>query len=360
MADETSPVAVARQKFACPACGGEVHWHPGTQALVCPFCGTTSQAPDVGVDDKQIKEHDLVAALQSVPATARGWQVERTSVRCQSCQAITVFDPSRVSQRCDFCGSTALVPYEQVNDVLRPESVLPMSVTESRARELIRQWYGRQWLAPNAFSGRALTDTVKGLYLPYWTFDAKVQARWTAESGTHYWARENGRQVQRTRWTPASGLLSHAFDDDLVCASKGVDETRLRQIEPFPTGALRPYDPRFLSGWTVERYQIDLIAAASRSRARMEASLRDLCGRQVPGDTFRNLVVHPTFTDQTFKHTLVPVWLLSYTYGARTYQVVVNGVTGRLAGSRPWSAIKVALLVIAAVAAIAVVASVGR
>ena len=38
---------------------------------------------------------------------------------------------------------------------------------------------------------------------------------------------------------------------------------------------------------------------------------------------------------------------MSYVYGSRNYQVAVNGVTGAIAGSRPWSAIKVALLVLA-------------
>ena len=95
------------------------------------------------------------------------------------------------------------------------------------------------------------------------------------------------RQVQ---WTPASGALSHFFDDELVCASMGVDAARLRSIEPFPTDTLVPYDPGYLAGWTVERYQIDLVAAAERSRQQMNAELRELCGQQVPGDTYRNLV----------------------------------------------------------------------
>jgi hypothetical protein len=56
--------------------------------------------------------------------------------------------------------------------------------------------------------------------------------------------------------------------------------------------------------------------------------------------------VDATFHDQTFKHVLAPVWLMTYVYGGRTYQVVVNGVTGVIAGSRPWSWIKITLLVI--------------
>ena len=78
--------------------------------------------------------------------------------------------------------------------------------------------------------------------------------------------------MRQVRWTPASGELSHLFDDELVCASVGVDASRLRSIEPFPTDSLVPFDPGYLPGWTVERYQIDLIAAADRSRRQMEAT----------------------------------------------------------------------------------------
>lgn len=339
---------MARAKFHCPACGAEAQWNPGKQKLVCPFCGTESPATlEVRGAETVIIEHDLVTALRGIPDDARGWQAAKTSVKCQSCQAISVFDAAKVGQRCEFCGSSALVPYEQVKDSFRPESLLPLKVAESQARDLIRAWYGRQWLAPNAFKRSALTDTVKGLYLPYWTFDAQVEARWTADSGEYYYVTVNNKQERRVRWTPASGHVSHFFDDDLVCASLGVDAAKLRRVEPFPTDTLVPYDAGYLSGWTVERYQIDLVAAAERSRAQMDAQLRELCGRQVPGDTYRNLQVFADYSKQTFKHVLVPVWLLSYVYGKRSFQVVVNGVTGSIAGSRPWSWIKVTLLVIA-------------
>jgi hypothetical protein len=150
-----------------------------------------------------------------------------------------------------------------------------------------------------------------------------------------------------TRPATASACeLSHAFDDDLVPASQGVHTPRLKGVEPFPTGELIPYDPGYLAGWTVERYQIDLVAAAARSRAQMEAELRRLCAAAVPGDTHRNLDVRSTFSDQRFKHILVPIWLMTYLYGARSYQVVVNGVTGQVSGERPWSWIKITLLVI--------------
>ncbi len=343
-------VATAREKFNCPACGGEAQWNPSKHALVCPYCGTESPAELLTRGETTvIVEHDLATALRAIPDSSRGWQAEKISVQCQSCRAISVFDPAKISRSCEFCGSTALVPYEQVKDAFRPESLLPLKIAEPRARELIRSWYGRQWLAPNGFAAKAMTDTVKGIYLPYWTFDAKVYARWTAESGTYYYVRINNKQVRQVRWSPAAGELSHTFDDDLVGASLGVHAGLLKAVEPFPTSTLVPYDAGYLSGWMVERYQIDLVAASTRSRAQMDAALREMCARQVPGDTHRNLVVTPDYSGQTFKHILAPVWLLSYVYRGKSFQVVVNGVSGSIAGERPWSWIKIALLVLLAV-----------
>jgi len=347
-ADQRS--ATALSKFHCPACGADAHWHPGKQALICPYCGTESPAElqERGADTV-IVEHDLGQALRAIPDSARGWDARKTSVKCQSCHAISVFDPDKVAKRCDFCGAAALVAYEDVKDAFRPESLLPLKISESQARDLIRAWYGKQWFAPNNLHAKAITDTVHAVYLPYWTFDARVDARWTAESGEYYYVGSGKNRERRVRWTPAAGALSHFFDDELVCASTGMQSGMLRRIEPFPTDTLVPYDPGYVSGWTVERYQIDLVAAAQHSRDLMNNKLRAMCAAQVPGDTQRNLQVQADFSGQTFKHILAPVWLLTYVYGTTSYQVVVNGVTGKMAGSRPWSWIKIALAVLAVI-----------
>jgi DNA-directed RNA polymerase subunit RPC12/RpoP len=343
----------ARAEYHCPSCGAEAHWSPARGALVCPYCGTASKATlETRGDETVIVEHDLVAALRGIPDSARGWQAARTSVRCQSCQAISVFDADRVGQRCDFCGSAALVPHEQVKDAFRPESLLPLRVPEPQARDRIRAWFASLWFAPGRFAARALTDAVKGVYIPYWTFDARADASWTAEAGHYYHVEVSGRRERRVRWTPASGSLSHVFDDELVGASRGVPAALLRGIEPLPTDALVPYDPSYLAGWVVERYQIDLVEAAEQSRRRMDGRLRELCSRQVPGETQRNLHVRASYSAQTFKHILAPLWLATYTYRGRVRQVVVNGVTGKVAGDRPWSWVKIALAVLLALAAL--------
>jgi len=357
MAD-AAPEIAARQKFACPSCGAEAQWNAAKHALVCPFCGTESPAKLSATGDVEIHENDLLEALRNVGSGERGLQTERKAVKCQSCQAITLFDPQRVAQRCDFCGSSAIIPVEQQGATIRPECLLEFKISEDQVRDSVHKWYGSRWFAPNALKRRALTDTVHGIYLPYWTFDAQVNAQWTAESGYYYYetetyrdneGREQTRQVQHTRWEPSSGRLDHFFDDELVPASRGVPEPLLRKIEPFPTTTdLKSYDPGYLSGWVVEQYQIDLVAAAKEAREDMDREMRSLCSHQVPGDTQRNLQVFSDYSQQTFKHILVPIWVLAYTYGATSCQVVVNGYTGKIGGKHPLSWIKITFTVLGA------------
>ena len=303
-----------------------------------------------------VQELDLAAALSALPKSERGWQTATRSVKCQSCQAISVFKPERVAQTCDFCGSPALVPYEQSEAPIRPESVLPFKVSQGDVREKVHAWYRSRWFAPNRFKSRAFTDTIHGLYLPYWTFDAQVGAQWTAEAGHYYYTTESytdskgnsqTRQVRHTRWEYASGALEHFFDDELVPASRGVPADLLRRVEPFPTKDLAPYDAGYVSGWVVEQYQIDLVAAAKHSREAMDVKVRQMCAAQIPGDTHRNLQVQADYSAQTFKHVLLPVWLLSYQYSGNAYRIVANGVTGAIAGKYPKSWIKIAFLVLA-------------
>ena len=61
--------------------------------------------------------------------------------------------------------------------------------------------------------------------------------------------------------------------------------------------------------FVVEHYQVVLLDAYRQAEQSMIARLRSLCAAQIPGDTYRNLQIDPTFSGRTFKHILVPVWL---------------------------------------------------
>jgi hypothetical protein len=105
----------------------------------------------------------------------------------------------------------------------------------------------------------------------------------------------------------------------------------------------------------VERYQIDLMTAAKEAREEMEMAMEKLCAAEVPGDTHKDLEVENDYAGQTFKHILVPIWLLTYNYGAQNFQVVINGYTGAIAGRYPKSWVKILLAVMGGLIALAII-----
>jgi hypothetical protein len=172
--------------------------------------------------------------------------------------------------------------------------------------------------------------------------------------------RENGRTVtrreRRIRWEPAAGDLQMFFDDVPVPASRGVEPSICRAIEPFPTAELTPYEPSYLSGFLAEENAIDLPEALESAKERMRGDIRAACAREVPGDTHRDLAVETTFSALAYKNALLPIWIAAYDYHGKPYRFLVNGVTGKCSGTAPWSWVKITLLVLAILTVLLVVA----
>jgi hypothetical protein len=154
------------------------------------------------------------------------------------------------------------------------------------------------------------------------------------------------RQEQRIRWEHASGTLQLFFDDVPVPASRGIDSTIARRIEPFPTAELTPYDPQYLSGFLAEENAVDLPEALESAKMRMRGEILTACANEVPGDTHRNLEVETTFSALAYKNCLLPIWIAAYDYKGTPYRYLVNGVTGKCDGSAPWSWVKITFLVL--------------
>ena len=110
------PDIAALEKYPCAACGAQAEWNPSKQLLVCPFCGTSAPFT-VNAQSGALVENDLAKALSELPDEARGWLAEKRTVQCQSCKAVSVFDPERVGQNCGFCGSPSAPSSSRCRDV---------------------------------------------------------------------------------------------------------------------------------------------------------------------------------------------------------------------------------------------------
>ena len=70
--------------------------------------------------------------------------------------------------------------------------------------------------------------------------------------------------------------------------------------------------------------------------------------RDIGGDEQRVHSVDTDWSDETFKHILLPIWTAAYKYNGKSYRFLVNGQTGEVQGERPWSVWKIAFAVILA------------
>jgi DNA-directed RNA polymerase subunit RPC12/RpoP len=354
------PVSAKARKFPCGTCGADVVWNPGAAALKCPYCGNATALP---TSSDQVVERPLEEALNA--PRSLGWGAERKSIRCTKCGAETTFDPGVSASRCAFCATPAVVEAPAHTDHVRPAGLLAFSVDRNTATQRFRSWVSGLWFRPNDLKTKSSVTAMQGVYVPFWTFDALTHNRWRAEAGYRYYVQVeavvNGKRVMRQeariRWEPAAGFLEKFFDDVPVPASKGLPPGLARGIEPFPTGGLVPYDPQYLSGFLAEEYAVDLPDAAAAARDRMTKEIYAACGAQVPGDTHRNLSVSTSWSGLTCKNALLPVWISAYQYGGKPFRFLVNGVTGKVSGNAPFSAVKITLAILAVLALVVLFAS---
>jgi len=368
-----SPVSTV-SRFPCGSCGADLHYDAATAGLLCTHCGARSPievrpepsaqrvrdslepiatgvgSPSQGGDASTQHQEPTERALRttSIDSVAlEGWGTDRSTLECKSCGAVTEVDPRLEATECPFCGSAHVLKASHSEaDVVRPETLIPFRVTREAALGRFRQWVASLWFRPGALKKSWQLGRISGIYLPFWTFDAAAFSRWTAEAGYYYWVKSGGRSEQRTRWETVSGELSGAYDDELVCASRGLHSALIDGVAPYDTrGALVPYSPAYLAGWTAERYAIGLKEAWQEGQRRMRDKAQDACARQVPGDTHRNLAVRTELSNVTWKHVLLPVWTASYLYGGKRFHFLVNGESGAVHGNAPYSWVKIALAI---------------
>ncbi|MBF9224121.1 primosomal protein N' (replication factor Y) - superfamily II helicase [Hymenobacter ruricola] len=337
----------------CPGCGSQLAFQADTQQLGCGHCGAT-QALTFSRNrlvenrlDGLLVNHELNPALLT----------EQQLFSCPSCGARTRVAADQPTLSCGFCGSRAINPEAQRTRLIEPAGVLPFRLSRTAATDRFRGWIGTSWLAPNDLAKAANLDNLHGIYLPFWTFDAQAHSDWDGERGDYYYVtvsstdgkgRSVTRQERRTRWTYRNGVHDCFYDDVLTLASRSLthQQKHVDEVLNYDLQQVVDYDARVLLGWEAEVYAIDLAEGLDLARATVREREEAACSKLLGGDTQRGLRVDTTFSEESFKHLLLPLWLCAYTYRGKLYHFLVNGQTGKVSGSRPLSFWKVLLLVL--------------
>jgi Zn finger protein HypA/HybF involved in hydrogenase expression len=329
-------------------------YSPGTSEMKCPSCGATQHIDDQG---RAVHEHsyDAWAKLPPKPVAT----IAKEVLKCSGCGATTETD--MIADTCQFCGGV-LVAVQQPEGLIAPEAVVPFGIDTKNANGAFSKWVKSRWFAPNALKKVGSTEALKGTYIPHWTYDAQTQTDYTGERGEHYYTTESysvsdgrggtrmeTRQVQHTRWYPASGHVARPFDDVVVPASKTLPPEKLTKMGPWATKAAEAYEPQYLAGYTALRYDVDPDSGLSSAKVAMENVIRDDCRSDIGGDEQRVNSMAVAYAALMFKLLLLPLWIASYVYAGKTFQVLINANTGEVIGDRPYSKLKIALAVIAGI-----------
>jgi hypothetical protein len=108
-----------------------------------------------------------------------------------------------------------------------------------------------------------------------------------------------------------------------------------------------PFNPEVLAGYSAMTYDQELRAGFTECQEQIRAALRSDVKRRIGGDDQRIARIDTQFNALTYKHLLLPVWMLAYSWQSKTYQVIVNACSGEVQGERPYSWIKITSLVLA-------------
>ena len=360
--DFSEKTADVSRNIKCKDCGGNLKYLPGTSYLNCEYCGAKN---DITVTETiNIIENDYLSFLNEKAHTEDKQEI--STVKCDNCGASTTLPANVTSCTCPYCDTALVIKNATTSTIISPSYVLPFKIDRKNATNQFVKWADDLWFAPNKLKEYAAhsAEKLNGIYMPYWTYDSNTTSHYTGMQGIYYYVSEsytdsNGRtqtrQVQRTRWLPASGTVENNFDDILILSSVSLPEKLANSLEPWDIDALVPYNDAYLSGFITESYQINLSEGFEKAKINMQEKIRYAVMADIGGDTQQITSVDSTYNDITFKHILLPIWLSSYRYNDKVYRFLINARTGEVQGERPYSAIKIVLLVVSILTVMGVV-----
>jgi len=348
------PKIEPEKSYDCPNCGANNAYDVSAGGIACEYCGYIAPVRSKNVG-RQADEFEFT--LETISRSNQGWGIKRKELACDSCGAQISLPESALSTACPFCASNQVSIRVSLDEFLRPRYLVPFKVTPEETRQAVTEWLGKGWFHPSELSGSTILQRAQGVYLPFWTFDTRVDAHWRAEVGyqkteRHYNASQK-RWETRTRidWRWENGDVRLNIDDFLMVGSRDthISHRILERLYPYDLKALVTYAPDYLVGWQAQAYETTLTEAWESAKLAIREQSKKACRQDIASAHVRNFSMSADFADESWRYILLPVYLSTFKFEDKTYQVMVNGQTGAAAGQKPvewwkvWLAIAVLL-----------------
>ena len=322
------------QEYKCPCCGGAIAFDSASQKMKCPYCDTTFDVETLeGYDDalKQDAKDDM-----HWDAAQQPWDdVQMGVYTCKSCGGELVCDESTAATACPFCGNPIVLTGRLSGD-LKPDYVIPFKLDKKAAEAALRNHMKGKRLLPNLFRSENRISEVKGVYVPFWLFDADADAhiRYHA-TRIRTWSDRDYDYTETQHYAILrSGDLS--FTHVPVDGSSRMPNDLMESIEPFDFSSAVDFQTAYLSGYLADRYDVNADDSIGRANERVKKSTESVFASTVVG--YHTVVPENTsvrLANGRVRYALYPVWLLNTVWNGKTFSFAMNGQTGKFVGDLP-------------------------
>lgn len=326
------------QAYKCPCCGGAVEFDTAQQNLKCPYCDTVFDISALQTYSNDIKQ-DGKDDLNWQKPGGDNWQPGETDgmrvYACNSCGGEILCDETTAAASCPYCGNPVVFK-GQLSGELKPDFIIPFKLDKEAAKNALKQHLSGKRLLPKVFRSENHIDEIKGVYVPFWLFDADANANMRFKgTKTRMWsdARNNYTEISYFSIVRAGNI---GFNRIPVDGSSKMADDLMDSLEPFDTKDAVPFNAAYLAGFLADKYDVDADQSIERANKRVKQSAEIAFRTTVQGYTSvetENSSV--TLVNSSHKYALYPVWLLNTTWNGNQYTFAMNGQTGKFVGDLP-------------------------
>lgn len=327
-------------EYKCPCCGGAIAFDSSVQKMKCPYCDTEFEMDALRAQDEALRqEQEQTEDMSWDTSAGSDWQPGETEgmrvYTCKSCGGEIVGDENTGATACPYCGNPVVMTGAFAG-TLRPDLVIPFQLDKEAAKKAFAQHLQGKRLLPKAFKNENHIDEVKGVYVPFWLFNAEADAdlRYRA-TRVHTWSDSNYVYTE-TQYFSILRSGSLAFDNVPVDGSSKMADDLMESIEPFDLRGAVDFQTAYLAGYLADKYDVTAEESINRANQRVRESTEDAFRGTVQGYA----TVMPEHSNLRLKngrakYALYPVWLLNTTWQGKKYTFAMNGQTGKFVGNLP-------------------------
>ena len=326
------------QEYKCPCCGGAIAFDSSIQKMKCPYCDTEFEMEALAGYDSELKntkEDDMSWETSAGSEWQEGEADGLRSFVCKSCGGEIVGDENTAATSCPFCGNP-VVMMGQFSGALKPDYVIPFKLDKNAAKEALKKHYSGKRRLPKVFCDQNHIDEIKGVYVPFWLFDADAEAdiRYRATQ-VRSWS-DSRYNYTETSFYSVSRSGSLGFERVPVDGSTNMPDELMESIEPFDYSEAVDFQTAYLAGYLADKYNVDAEQSIEHANERIKKSTEAAFADTVEGYT----TVTPEASSIRLqngksKYALLPVWILNTTWNGQKYTFAMNGQTGKLIGDLP-------------------------